>query len=124
VDKDEVVDLIVQLRQRGHSTAEIGTILRDSYGVPSVRLATGKSVLDILREKDLVPSLPEDLVNLMRKAVGLHAHLQEHGKDLHNRRGLQLIEAKIRRLVAYYKDRGVLPADWEYSLKAAELQVK
>ncbi|HYU07016.1 MAG TPA: 30S ribosomal protein S15, partial [Thermoplasmata archaeon] len=41
-----------------------------------------------------------------------------------NKRGLQLIESKIRRLSRYYKDRGVLPSDWDYSLKLAELQVK
>jgi small subunit ribosomal protein S15 len=38
-----------------------------------------------------------------------------------NNRNLQLIESKIRRLVKYYKRNEVLPQNWEYSLKNAEL---
>src|SRR5881628_113355 len=34
------------------------------------------------------------------------------------------IDARLRRLSRYYKSRGVLPSDWDYSLKLAELQVK
>ncbi|TLZ90824.1 MAG: 30S ribosomal protein S15, partial [Methanobacteriota archaeon] len=61
---------------------------------------------------------------LIRRAASLQTHLKEHGKDLSNKRGLQLIESKIRRLSRYYKDRGIIPVEWEYSLKLAELQVK
>ncbi len=60
----------------------------------------------------------------MRRALQVQGHLKEHGKDVSNKRGLQLIESKIRRLARYYKEKGILPADWDYSLKLAELQVK
>lgn len=120
----EILDTVLKLQADGLSTAEIGVRLRDSHAVPNVRLATGKSITQILQEKGVRFELPEDLTNLMRRAVGIQAHLKENRGDLSNRRGLQLTEAKIRRMVRYYKDEGVLPEEWDYSLKLAGLQVK
>lgn len=124
MSSEEIEETIVRLHAEGLSTAAIGIRLRDGYGVPDVRLATGKSVSQILRAKGTKFPIPEDLGSLMKRAVELQGHLQEHAKDLSNKRGLHLIESKIRRLSHYYKDRGVLPADWDYSIKLAELQVK
>ena len=124
LEKAEVEDTILRLHQEGHSAAAIGIRLRDGFGVPSVRLATGRSVHEILVSKGVKLAIPEDLAGLIRRAASLQVHLKDHRKDLSNKRGLQLIESTIRRLSRYYKDRGVLPADWEYSLKMAELQVK
>lgn len=65
------------------------------------------------------------MVALMRKAINLNVHLQNNNKkDLSNERGLHLIEAKIRRLVKYYKRNDLLPQDWLYSLKNAELLIE
>ena len=64
------------------------------------------------------------MFDLIKRATSLQTHLKDHRKDLSNRRGLELIESRIRRLSRYYKSRGVLPSDWDYSLKLAELQVK
>jgi small subunit ribosomal protein S15 len=121
---EEVEKLVLKLHQEGLQTAQIGIRLRDQYGIPSVKLITGKSMTRILQEHGVKMDLPEDLRNLMKKAVRLESHLREHRKDLHNRRSLELIEAKIRRLARYYKREGVLPEDWEYSRKAAEIQVR
>ncbi len=121
---EEVEKLVVKLHEDGLQTAHIGIHLRDQYGIPSVRLLTGKSITHILRDHGVEMDMPEDLRNLMRKAVGLAGHLREHRKDLHNRRNLELIEAKIRRLVRYYKREGVLPGEWEYSRRTAEIQVR
>ncbi len=120
---DEIVDIIVEKAKKGVPPSQIGLILRDQYGVPSVKLATGKSMLDILREHDLAPKIPEDMMSLMKQAVRIHAHLLENPKDIHNKRNLSLTEAKIRRLERYYKRTGVLPSDWKYTLKEAELLV-
>jgi len=120
----EIENLVAQLGKDGHSTSLIGMKLRDQHGVPSVKLATKKSILQILKDNGTTFALPEDLTSLMKKAVSLQAHLQENPKDLHNKRGLNLLDAKIRRLVRYYKDNGVLPDDWIYSLKTARLQVE
>ena len=94
------------------------------YGVPNVKLATGKTITQIMEEKGVAGSLPEDLANLMRRAIDLNVHLRDNKGDVSNKRGLNMIEAKIRRLERYYKRNGVLPADWKYSLSNAELMLK
>ncbi|MCG7843947.1 MAG: 30S ribosomal protein S15 [Methanomassiliicoccales archaeon] len=125
LSKEEVVDLVVKLGKEGMTTSKIGLVLRDQHAVPGVRLATGKTVLEILNENDLTPKLPEDLMALMRKAINLNLHVQNGNRGDHsNRRGLQLVEAKIRRLVKYYKRKDVLPKEWNYSLKNAELLIE
>ncbi len=120
----EVEEKVVELSKAGNSSAKIGLILRDQYGIPNVKLATGKSVTQILNENDIKGKLPEDLSFLMKKAVNLKKHLEENPKDTSNRRGLQLVESKIRRLVRYYQKTGKVPADWKYSIKTAELEIK
>ena len=77
-----------------------------------------------MEEKGVAGSLPEDLANLMRRAIDLNVHLRDNKGDVSNKRGLNMIEAKIRRLERYYKRNGVLPADWKYSLSNAELMLK
>ena len=120
----EIEDIIVKMAKDGNNSAKIGLVLRDQYGVPDVKLATGKTVTAIMKEKGVAPALPEDLANLMRRAIDLNVHLKENRGDISNRRGLMLIEAKIRRLERYYKANNVLPADWKYSLNTAELMLK
>jgi len=111
---EEVEELVVSLYRKGYPPSMIGIILRDTYGIPSVRAVTGKKLVRILRERGLAPEIPEDLANLIRRAARVRRHLEEHPKDYHSKRGLQLIESKIHRLVKYYKRIGVLPPDWEY----------
>ena len=120
----EIEDIIVKMAKDGNNSAKIGLVLRDQYGVPDVKLATGKTITAIMKEKGVAPALPEDLANLMRRAIDLNVHLKENPGDISNRRGLMLIEAKIRRLERYYKANNVLPADWKYSLNTAELMLK
>ena len=120
----EIEDIIVKMAKDGNNSAKIGLVLRDQYGVPDVKLATGKTVTAIMKEKGVAPALPEDLANLMRRAIDLNVHLKENRGDISNRRGLMLIEAKIRRLERYYKANNVLPADWKYSLNTAEMMLK
>ncbi|NIP33530.1 MAG: 30S ribosomal protein S15 [Thermoplasmata archaeon] len=121
---EEIEEKVVELAGNELSTSIIGIRMRDEYAVPSVKLATGKSITQILTENEMSPERPEDLENLMRKAINLSGHLQRNPKDLHNKRALQLIEAKIRRLVRYYKDTGKLPSDFRYSLDTARLMVE
>lgn len=120
----EIEDIIVKLARDGIVSAKIGLILRDQYGVPNVKLATGKTITKIMDEKGVAPSLPEDLSNLMRRAISLNVHLKKNKGDLSNKRGLQLIEARIRRLERYYKANKVLASDWKYSINTAELMLK
>ena len=118
---EEVEALVIKLAKEGHPPSKIGIILRDQHGIPLTKPITGKSVSQILKERELAPSLPEDLENLMRKATRLHVHLDKNKADLGNKRALQIVEAKIYKLARYYKRKGVLPPDWKYEAKAASL---
>ncbi len=121
---EEVEQLVVKLAKEGHSSAMIGLILRDQYGIPSVRDVTGKKISKILAEHGLTPKIPEDLFNLLKRAVNLRKHLEVHRKDKHSRRGLELIESKIRRLAKYYIRKGKLPKDWKYDPEKAKIWVQ
>ncbi len=124
IDEDKIVEVIGTLAKDGKTSSEIGVTMRDQYGVPDVKLITGKKISDIMKELKVYPDMPEDLLELMTKAVNLRDHMVQNRKDLSNKRGLHLVEAKIRRLAKYYKKEGVLPADWKYSMDKAEMLVK
>ncbi len=112
---EEIEEKILKLAEEGKPPAMIGLILRDVYGVPDVKAALGKKLTKVLAEHGLAPEIPEDLANLLDKRNNLIKHLNRHSKDIHNRRRLQLIEAKIKRLVKYYKREGKLPEKWSYT---------
>lgn len=112
---------MIKLAKEGHSPSRIGTILRDQYAIPLVKPITGKTITRILKEAELALAMPEDLGNLMKKAESLVAHLEKNKKDVHNKRALQIIEAKIHKLSRYYKREGVLPPNWKYEPKIASL---
>ncbi len=123
LNKTEIVDIIVKLATEGNSSAMIGLILRDQYGVPHVKLAVGKSITDIMEENNVSQKLPEDLGALLKKVTNLDQYLKQNPRDIHNKRNLHLLEAKIRRLERYYKKKGILPDSWKYSLDRAELEL-
>ncbi|MGB9713363.1 MAG: 30S ribosomal protein S15 [Candidatus Bathyarchaeales archaeon] len=118
---EEVEALVVKLAKEGNPPSHIGTILRDQYAIPLVKPITGKTITQILTEAGLAPPIPEDLGELLKKAERLAVHLERNKKDLHNKRALQLIEAKIHKLSRYYKREGVLPPNWKYEPKIASL---
>jgi small subunit ribosomal protein S15 len=120
-DVTAIEKVIVDLSKEGVSTARIGLVLRDRYGVPDVKLATGKPIGQIVKEKGLEGAIPEDLKNLIVKALGLRKHLAENRKDVHNKRQMQLTESKVRRLVKYYVSSGKLPKGWVYKPETAEI---
>lgn len=117
----EVEAHVIELGKKGHSTSEIGMIIRDQYAVPDVKVATGKKISKILAANNIKPEIPEDLKNLISRALQLRSHLDENKKDLKNKRNLQLTESKIRRLAKYYIKSNILPDDWKYSPKTAKL---
>jgi len=121
---EEVVAQAVQLAKAGRSHAQIGQTLRDSYGVPSARAVTGKSLGALLAGQGLRPEIPDDLQALLKRVVHLQGHLKTHPNDLANRRGLTLMESRIRRLARYYRQRERIPESWRYSAAGAALQVE
>ncbi|MCD6511902.1 MAG: 30S ribosomal protein S15 [Thaumarchaeota archaeon] len=119
---EEVEELVVKLAKEGLTPSQIGQRLKDQYAIPLVKPITGKGVVEILKERGLAPSIPEDLQNLLNKAKRLREHLSRHKKDRKNVRALELVEAKIHRLAKYYKRKGVIPKDWEYKTVVAQLK--
>ena len=69
---DEVENEVVKLARRGQSKSMIGTIMRDSRGIPLVKIVAGKKVSQILESHDIKEPLPEDLANLVRKALNIN----------------------------------------------------
>jgi len=121
---EEVERLVVKLAKDGLQPAQVGLVLRDQYGIPSVKAASKKALTQILAENQLLPSIPQDLFNLLKKAVRLHAHLERNKRDAHSVHGLELMESKVRRLVKYYRNTGKLPSDWNYNADRAKLIVE
>jgi len=124
LDPKEVEELVVKLGNEGKTMAMVGLVLRDQYAIPSVKIMTGKTISQIFKERKLSTRLPEDLQNLMKRAVSLNEHVKKNPKDRHNKRGLNNIESKIRRLVKYYARMGSIPEGWKYSLDTAKLEIE
>ena len=111
---EEVENLVVKLARKGFSKSMIGIMLRDSYGIPLVKVVTGKKISQILDEHEIQVPLPEDLSNLVKKALNIRKHMEENHKDLEGKKGLQRTESKIYRLIKYYKKAKDLPQTFKY----------
>ena len=115
----EIEMLIVKLAKEGLADSKIGVILRDTYGIPDVRIICKKKISKIIEEKGIKKELPEDLAALIKKAVLVRKHLEENKKDEVAKRGLTLTESKIKRLTKYYKKTGKLASEWKYEPERA-----
>lgn len=120
----EIEQLVVKLSRAGRNPSEIGVMLRDTYGVPSVRVITKKKISKVLEENKLAQKLPSDLVALIKRDIAIMKHLDSNKKDMTAFRGLQLTESKIGRLVKYYKNTGKLPKEWSYDRSKAKLLIE
>jgi len=118
---EEVEAMVIKLAKEGYPASMIGAILRDRHSVPLTKPITGKRITEILKEAGLMPPLPEDFETLLKKAARLRVHLEKNRKDLHNKRALQIVEARIRKISNYYKRKAVLPQDWKYEAKSGSL---
>lgn len=113
LSKEEMKEKVMELAKEGKDPSEIGVILRDKYGVPSLKYFDEK-ITDILEDEGERAEVPEDLRNLRKKAERIRDHLEENPNDSSAIHGLEETESKIRRLKKYYKKEGKIPEDWEY----------
>jgi|TARA_B100002003_G_C13985765_1_gene476528 small subunit ribosomal protein S15 len=120
----EIELLITKLAKDGKSASEIGLVLRDSYGIPSVKVVCKKTITEITKENKLLPDFPDDLTALIRRSVLIRKHLEENHKDQDGKRGLTLTESKIKRLVKYYKRTGKVSSDWKFDPERAGFFMK
>ena len=119
---EEIEELVVKYANEGLKPSEIGIKLRDQYAIPLTRQIIKKSVTEILEQKGVKPDMPEDLSNLVTKAIGLQKHLRANKSDRRNVRSLELLEAKVHRLSSYYKEIGRIPKTWKYKAVIAQLE--
>lgn len=118
----EVEELVVKYSKDGLTPSQIGIKLRDQHSIPLIKSITKKSMGKVLEENDLKPEMPEDLENMVKKAVGLQKHLKANKGDNRNVRSLELIEAKVHRLSVYYKRIERIPKNWKYKSVVAQLE--
>lgn len=119
---EEIEELVVKYSKDGLTSSQIGIKLRDQHSIPLIKPITKKSIGQILEENDLKTEMPEDLENIVKKAVGLQKHLKANKGDRRNVRSLELIEAKVHRLSVYYKKIERIPKTWKYKSVVAQLE--
>merc|ERR1712078_548442 len=91
----DCVKEICAMAKKGFTPSQIGVVLRDSHGIPQVKMV-----------------------------VSVRKHLEKNRKDKDSKFRLILIESRIHRLARYYRTVGVLPPNWKYeSANAAALLV-
>ncbi len=118
----EVEELIVKYGKDGVPMSQIGIKLRDQHAIPLAKAITKKSVKKMLEENNVRPEIPEDLNNIVKKAINLQRHLKNNNSDKRNVRSLELVEAKVHRISTYYKRIGALPQNWKYKSVVAQLE--
>ena len=121
-DAKEIEELIVKYAKDDLTVSQIGVKLRDQHSIPLVKPIIKKTISQVLEENDLKTDLPEDLDNIVKKAIGLQKHLKANKSDNRNVRSLELIEAKVHRLSVYYKKVGRIPQNWKYKALVAQLE--
>ena len=121
---NEIELLIAKLAKEGKTSSQIGLFLRDVYGIPNIKQISGKSITAILKEKNLLSKIPEDLMALIKRSITLRKHLESNKHDMPAKRGLELTESKIRKLVKYYKKTKKLEKDWKYDQDKIRLLIE
>jgi len=118
----EIEEIITKYGKDGLTSSQIGMKLRDQHAIPLVKPILNKGITQVLEENKITQELPEDLNNIVNKAVGLQKHLKSNKSDNRNTRSLELIEAKVHRLSVYYKKIGRIPKNWKYKSVVAQLE--
>ena len=119
---EEIEGLIIKYAKEGMTTSQIGMKLRDQHAIPLVKPIINKRIKEVLIENKLNPEIPEDLNNIVMKAVNLQKHLKENRSDNRNTRALELVEAKVHRLSTHYKKTGEIDQKWKYKSVVAQLE--
>lgn len=122
--KKEVQETILKLAREGVTPVRIGLILRDQHSVPNLNAVLGMPLTHFLAKEGVKSEYPEDLLNLIKKAVRMSNHAKGSKNDVSNNVKLVHVESKIQRLVKYYSAKGRLPQGWKYERDKAALLVK
>src|SRR6056297_893429 len=124
ISKEKLNNIIEELTNKGNTNASIGKILKDEHNIKNIKKEYNTTITKIQQDLKLKKELPDDLMNLIKKAVSLLEHQEENKKDMSAKRGYQLTVSKINRLRKYYIKEGKIPKTWRYSKDTAKLLVK
>ena len=81
MESKEIEELMIKYAKEGMTSSMIGIKLRDQHAIPLVKPIINKSISDVLKENKLTPEIPEDLNNIVLKAVNLQKHLKDNKSD-------------------------------------------
>ena len=123
-NKEEVGEIAVNYAKQGIPQPMIGQLLKEKHNVPYIKHAMGQRLGQVLESNGITQEFPQDLVDLMRRAIRMRKHIGKNHNDSSNKRILNNTESKIWKLTKYYKSRGVLPKDWKYEPEKVELIIK
>ena len=96
--KDEVKAIIIKLSNKGLTAEKIGLVLRDQYGIPTVRLY-GIKMKEVLEENFKEPTL----INLETKLQKIIDHFKKNKQDKKTGRSLMITKAKLKKAKDYHK---------------------
>jgi len=100
--KEEVKAIILKLANKGFSSEKIGLILRDSYGIPKVKLY-GMKIKEVLEEKGKFEE--PTLINLRKKVERVEKHYEKHKHDKKAERALGINKSKLKKIEDYLKSK-------------------
>jgi small subunit ribosomal protein S15 len=81
----EVESLVIELAKKGETPEKIGLILRDSHGIPKVKLV-GKRIMQILRDAKV--SVVSQKENYQKKISIIEQHIAKNKHDYTAQRSL------------------------------------
>ena len=116
----DLIEQMVKLAKKGSTPSQIGVLLRDQHGIPQIKSITGSKIVRILKVNGVAPSIPEDLYQLIKKAVNIRKHLEKQRQDKDSKFRLICVESRIHRLARYYRKSKALPPKWRYQSKKAD----
>ncbi len=96
--ESELKKVIAELAKK-YPSSQIGMMLRDQYGIPTVRIY-GKKLNDYLKELGI--DVKEDLVNAEKKVDNLKDHMSNNITDKNSKHKLQKAQARLNIIKRYY----------------------
>jgi ribosomal protein S15P/S13E len=96
----EIKDIVLNLAKKDPelTSEKIGLILRDTYGIPKVKLY-GLKIGKILKEANLYKN--PNLKNITKKVEKLETHLKNNKQDKRTGRSLIITKAKLKKTKEY-----------------------
>mgnify|MGYP001593693614 CR=1 FL=1 len=100
--EEEVKAIILKLANKGLTAEKIGLIIKDQYGIPSVRIY-GLKIKQVLGDKFQEPTI----INLEKKVKKIEEHLKKNKPDKKAKRAVTITSAKLRKRKEYQKIRSL-----------------